>query len=144
MRLTRFIPLLFLFSCLDDPDCLPTNTNLVKIDFKNADGTARTLSVIRITASGLSSPLYSGENVSAVQLPLNPNSAETTFTVVEAASSKTISFRYAIVHRMVSEKCGAFAYYSDLEVTESDFTTTRVRNPFLLSNVSTANVEIFY
>ena len=144
VKFARFIPLLFLFSCLDDPDCLVTATNLVKIDFKNTDGTVRTITFSGITVSGLATPLYVNSAQSTVQLPLNPQSTETTFLFREASVVKRMVIRYAITHRAISEKCGAYAFYSNLEVIENDYTSARVRNPFLLTSNTAANVEVVY
>lgn len=143
MRFARFIPFLFLFSCLDGPDCLVTTTNLVKIDFKNVDGTAKTLALTNVTVSGTALTFYANQNVASVQLPVNPTATETTFTFVEGATSKSIKIGYAVTNRVISEKCGAFAYYTDLRILENEFTSARVRNFLLLTNV-TSNVEIFY
>ena len=144
VKFARFIPLLFLFSCLDDPDCLVTATNLVKIDFKNADGSARSITFSGITVSGLATPLFVNSAQSTVQLPLNPQATETTFSFREGTSTKNIVIRYAITHRAISEKCGAYAYYSNLEVIENSFTSYKVKNPSLFTSNTAANVEVVY
>ena len=144
VKFARFIPLLFLFSCLEDPDCLVTATNLVKIDFKNTDGTVRTITFSGITVSGLATPIYVNSAQSTVQLPLNPQSTETTFLFREASVVKRMVIRYAITHRAISEKCGAYAFYSNLEIVESNYTSIKVKNPFLLTSNTSSNVEVVY
>jgi hypothetical protein len=144
VRYGLFFFLFLLFSaCLNEPDCLINTTNLVKIDFKNAAGAEQTVTVSKITVSGLTENLYINQTVKAVQLPLNPQDTETTFTFQIGTTTSTLTVTYAKTTRIVSTACGAYVYYSDLAVADHNFTTVKVKNKLLYTNI-TSNVEISF
>lgn len=132
-----------LAGCLDGPDCVVTASNLVKIDFKNANGTARSVRFTRVSISGTTASFFVNSDVASVALPLDPTKTEATITFLEGTIAKRVTLTYAVVPRIISEKCGAFSYYTILTVKENAYTSARIRNANLLTAIST-NVEIFY
>jgi hypothetical protein len=131
-----------LSACLEDPDCIITSSNLVKIDFKEDAETSKSIEVTKITVSGSDTEFYKGKTVSSVQLPLNPAMEETVFTFeIKGATSKTINLTYARTTTLISPTCGVFIEYKDL-LADTTFDSLTVINNRLSTNVST-NIEVF-
>jgi Family of unknown function (DUF6452) len=143
VRIVQIISLIFLFSgCLNEPDCIITSTNLVKINFKKDSKTQRQILFTKINVSGLSKDFYAGENVSYVELPVNPDDTEATFTFYFEGRTETIQLTYTRQSEVISSSCGAFTNYSDLSVPESSFELFNITNKQLLIN-ATSNLEVF-
>ncbi len=144
MRYGLFFFLLILFSaCLDEPDCLVNATNIVKINFKAADGTDKSVALTSISVSGLTTKFYSGSNVKLVTLPLDPNTSETTITFQYGTTTSVLKLTYEKTNRIISTKCGAYVYYSGLTVTDHTFSSVKVKNTLLYTTIA-SNVEIYF
>ncbi|MEY4929966.1 MAG: hypothetical protein RI909_690, partial [Bacteroidota bacterium] len=121
-----------LTGCLNEPDCIITSTNLVKINFKKDSKTTRPIAVTKINVSGLAKDFYAGETVSSVQLPVNPDDVESTFTFIFEGRTETIHLTYSKTPKVISLDCGAFTNYADLTVSESTFELYKITNNQLL------------
>lgn len=142
----RFLPLGFLailFSaCLDEPDCIVTASNEVKISFeKITSDSARAVEFNSILVSGTDSVFYEADSVTSVIIPVNPIAFETTFRFFYESAIDTLVVSYTRQTRVISPDCGAFNYFQDLEVVFSSFPEAKVINP-QLSNSSAINVTI--
>lgn len=145
MRIVQVLLLIFLFAgCLNEPDCLITSTNLVKINFKRDAKTAREITFTKINVTGLTKNFYAGQKVTSVQLPVDPNADESVFEFYFEGRKDTILFSYKKRTEVISVACGAFTNYSDLSVSESTFElfNITITNNQLLIN-ATSNVEVF-
>lgn len=143
MRIVQFISLIFLFSgCLNEPDCIITSTNLVKINFKKDSKTAREITFTQINVSGLTKNFYAGQKVSHVDLPVNPDDIKSTFTFIFEGRTETIQLTYSKQSEVISKSCGAFTNYSDLLVSENSFDSLKITNKQLLIN-ATSNLEVY-
>jgi len=135
--------LIFLLTgCLNEPDCVITSTNLVKINFKKDSKTSREITFTRINVSGLTKDFYAQEKVTSVQLPVNPDETEATFTFYFEDRTETIQLTYTRKSEVISVTCGAYTNYAGLTVTESSFELFNVTNTQLLIN-ATSNIEVF-
>ena len=148
MRLLFIGLLVLLFSaCLDDPDCVVTSTNFVRITMKtmSSDSTKAdsTIAVAfwGITASGTDSVFHKSDTVSMVSLPVNPGSMETKFKFFYGANSDSLTLGYTKKTEIISPQCGAFLYYQNLRVISTSFKTVKVINTQLATSV-TSNIEI--
>lgn len=148
MRLLFIGLLVLLFSaCLDDPDCVVTSTNYVRITMKtmNKDTTKAdsTIAVAfwGITASGTDSVFHKSDTVSTVSLPVNPGSMETKFRFSYGAKTDSLILGYTKKTEIISPQCGAFLYYQNLRVISTSFEKVTVINPQLATSV-TSNIEI--
>jgi len=136
------LPFIFLLTgCLNEPDCLITGTNLVTIAFKNASNAARLITFNSITVSGLNTPIIPNGPVSSVQLSVNPELAEVTFTFTFENRVETMSLTYIARAEVISPDCGVLLNYGDLEVAETSFEFYNVVNNQLLLNAP-VNVEV--
>jgi hypothetical protein len=131
-----------LTGCLNEPDCIITSTNLVKINFKKDSKTTRPIVVTKINVSGVTKDFYTGETVSSVQLPVNPDADESTFTFVFEGRTETLQLSYTKTTKVISLDCGAFTNYGDLAISESTFELYKITNNQLLINATT-NLDIF-
>jgi len=135
--------LIFLLTgCLNEPDCVLTSTNLVKINFKKDSKTSREITFTRINVSGLTKDFYAQEKVTSVQLPVNPDETEATFTFYFEDRTETMQLTYTRKSEVISVTCGAYTNYAGLTVTESSFELFNVTNTQLLIN-ATSNIEVF-
>lgn len=147
MRIVQFIALIFVFSgCLNEPDCIITSTNLVKIYFKKDSKTPWEITFSKINVSGLTKDFYAGQKVSFVELPVNPGDVESTFTFYFEKRVETIHLTYTKQTQVISASCGAFTNYSNLEVTDP-YTTFELNNIKIINNQlllnATSNLEIY-
>jgi hypothetical protein len=143
VRIVQIISLIFLFSgCLNEPDCIISSTNLVKINFKKDSKTAREIAFIKINVSGLTKDFYAGQQVSYVELPVSPDVNEATFTFYFEGRTETMHLTYSRQSEVISASCGAFTNYADLTVPESSFELFNITNNQLLIN-ATSNLEVF-
>jgi len=141
LKFVRFVSLfLITVGCLNEPDCLITSTNLTKISFVNGKN-VREIKFDEIRVSGLDKIYYEDAKVSSVQLPLNPEMTEITFTFTFEGRVETLHLRYNTTVQIISDKCGAFTNYVDLEIIESSFTDTQVVANQLSTN-ATVNIQI--
>ena len=141
LKFVRFLSLLLItVGCLNEPDCLITSTNLTKISFVNGKN-VREIKFDEIRVSGLDKIYYEDAKVSSVQLPLNPEMTEITFTFTFEGRVETLHLRYTTTVQIISDKCGAFTNYSDLEIIESSFTDTQVVANQLSTN-ATVNIQL--
>lgn len=143
MRIVQILSLIFLLTgCLNEPDCVITSTNLVKINFKKDSKTSREITFTRINVSGLTKDFYAQEKVTSVQLPVNPDETEATFTFYFEDRTETMQLTYTRKSEVISVTCGAYTNYAGLTVTESSFELFNVTNTQLLIN-ATSNIEVF-
>lgn len=146
MRIVQFIALIFVFSgCLNEPDCIITSTNLVKIYFKKDSKTPWEITFTKINVSGLTKDFYAGQKVSYVELPVNPEDIESSFRFNFEGRVETVHLTYTKQSQVLSASCGAFTNYSNLSVseTETSFKLFKITNNLLLLN-ATSNLEIYF
>jgi hypothetical protein len=143
VRIVLIASLIFLLTgCLNEPDCIITSTNLVKINFKIDSKTARLIDFTKINVSGLQKDFYTGAPVSSVQLPVSPDDNEATFTFEFEGRIETMHLTYTRHSGVISPSCGAFTNYSDLSVSESSFELFTITNKQLLINAA-SNLDVF-
>ncbi len=143
MRNVHFILLIYLLAgCLNEPDCIVTGNNLVKIRFKSDSKTLRETTFTKITVSGVAKDFYAATKTSSVQLPVAPDKQDAIFTFVFEGRTETIQLAYTATPQVISPSCGAITNYSDLIVTESSFDSLNVTFNRLIIN-ATNNIEIF-
>lgn len=141
LKFVRFVSLFFItVGCLNEPDCIITSTNLAKIAFVNGKN-IREITFDEIRVSGLDKIYYENAKVSSVQLPVNPETTEITFTFAFEGRVETIHLRYKTSVQIISDKCGAFTNYGDLEIIDTTFTETEIVANQLSTN-ATVNIQI--
>jgi len=134
--------MLLLASCLNEPDCIITSTNLVKVNFKDLGNKARTIALDSIIVAGLPAPYYKQKSVTNVQLPVSPDKDEATFTFVYGGVRQTLSLSYIRGIEVISPNCGAYPNFSELGVMATSFDSLNLVNDRLLIN-ATVNLEIY-
>ncbi len=129
-------------SCLDAPDCIATSTNLVKITFKNAEGVNQAIAIDSILVSGIDFPLYAGDSLASIQLPVQPDQNQAVFEVYFNERTEFILLLYARNVQVISPDCGAFVNYTDLTVPDFSFEQIDIITDRLLTN-ATVNLEVY-
>lgn len=143
MRFVQVIAFfLLLAGCLNEPDCIITSTNLVKINFKKDSKTPREITFTKINVSGLEKDFYVEQKATAVQLPVDPESIESTFTFYFEGRTETMHLTYVKESEVISVNCGAYTNYSGLAIPETTFELFNITNRKLLLN-ATSNIEVF-
>lgn len=142
----RYIPigsLILLFSsCLNEPDCVITSSNEVKISFeKLTSDSARIIVLDSILVSGTDTVFYVRDTVSSVILPVNPGVSTTVYKFYYDSSLNTLILTYTRQTRVISPACGAFIHFFNLGIRASTFPDAEVINPEL-STSSATNVTI--
>lgn len=141
LKFVRFISLFFItVGCLNEPDCIITSTNLAKIAFVNGKN-IREITFDEIQVSGLDKIYYENAKVSSVQLPVNPETTEITFTFAFEGRVETLHLRYKTSVQIISDSCGAFTNYGDLEIIDTTFTEIEIVANQLSTN-ATVNIQI--
>jgi hypothetical protein len=137
--------LLLLGSCFNEGDCLITSTNLVKIDLlSKVDGSSRLTTFLQVRTDSLEFVAHGDTTVVSLQLPLNPDKLEESFTFLTSDSlTFHLDLKYNTFTRIISSDCGAFLYYDGLSIKETDFNNTKVITTQLLTSVGT-NLEVYF
>ena len=135
--------ILFLLSaCLDEPDCITTATNIVKISLKETDvDSAASVLFLKISISGTDTLLYVGQQAPFLNLPLNPAADETTFRFYYGTSIDSLTLVYSRRTSLVSPDCGAFVYFEKVAAKSYSFSDVEIINP-QLSTSATNNINI--
>jgi hypothetical protein len=152
--------LLFGVSCFNEPDCIVTATTSIKIDFKQTkiDGTTLLRSVVdsevifsSVYVAGIDTGAFiQNKRLSSLTLPINPQtkSIKYVFNIKSDNSAITrkdsLEFSFDSESRIISQKCGAFTYFLNLKIeqTNLDSTQYKLTNNRLLKN--TTNVQVFF
>jgi hypothetical protein len=143
VKIFRFVFVVFVFSaCLNQPDCVNNSTNVVKIAFKTETSAAREITFTAITVSGLNKKFYTGTKASAIDLPVDPDQSQTTYTFTFEDRTEVIVLNYKRTAQLISAACGAFLNFSQLQVEDTTFENYRIVNNQLVKN-ATVNLEIF-
>jgi len=129
-------------SCLNEPDCIITASNEVKIYFEEIDSdTARFIKFDRIEVSGTDSVFHVGDSVSMVTLPVNPGAYKTTFRFFYETEVDSLLVSYTRSTRVISPSCGAFNYFQDLDTGVCTFPLLIIENR-QLSTSGAANLTV--
>lgn len=129
-------------SCLHEPDCISTATNLMRISLRMADvDSARTILFSSVTASGTDTVFYENDSISSLSLPVNPGTAQTIFKFYYDLEVDSMVVAYTRKTVVISPGCGAFNYFQELSIISTSFPTVTVLNP-QLSTSGSANIEI--
>ncbi len=123
--------ILLLSACLSEPNCTPTATNNVKISLKKLlNDSSNLVTFVSITISGADSVIQNlSTPVSSLNLPVNPESSETTFkfqykkkvNAVTVILTDSVTLSYAKQNIIISPACGSFVYYTNLAVLSTSF-----------------------
>lgn len=133
-----FIGLLFWQAC-EEPDCEFVFTSTVNLTFYTlSENEPDEVFVRKISAVGVTDTLIleNAADVSAVALPVNPDSSVVTFVfdiVGYGVDTLTLSYQNGV--RLISEECGFEQIYSDLEYVRSDFDSISIRNRILAEQI---------
>lgn len=146
LRAFLFIVCLSLVSCFDTGDCLYTNTDLIKVSFKDINATAnvKDVKVAKVEVPGLVL-LYENTTLNTFQLLASPNHTALTYVFTyEDGTTDSLRLGYSFQTIVLSPDCGAFNYIGGLELHYSTFGEGNVviRNDRLLTSVP-LNIDIF-
>ncbi len=133
-----------LSACLSEPDCLVTASNEVKIVFKKAHKDSLKYVQFPIIESSGTDVIFVADSVSNITLYVDPRATQTTFKFQqETGKTDYVTLKYNIQNILISPACGAYRYYSGLQVVDYSFSdTVKVTNPTLSNNSTVQNVEI--
>jgi len=135
--------LLFIMSCLDDPDCFQLNENLIGISFRIIGSSkSDTLTFSGIMMNDTDSVFAQSKKVTGLALPLDyiKNHSELFFT--SNRGKDTLFLQYKVGAQFVSEDCGSRFILSDLEILKYSFDSIRIVND-APGRTAGGNIEIF-
>lgn len=154
--------ILFGVSCFNEPDCLINASTAIKIEFKQTKTNATTL-VRSVVDSALlfDSVLVSGidtayikykanQTFTSVTLPVDPRTKSIKYVFNIRSTSgiitrkDSIEFSYASESVVIAPRCGAYTYFLDLKIAQTNYDSTKYK---LVSNrllKGITNVQIFF
>lgn len=133
-------------SCLNEPDCYQLNNDTVVIYFKIIGGGNDAYQLTSIQSPDTDIIFYSDTTLSMIQLPLNPKTEETFYTLHGVEGDDTLNFGYKRQVQFVSEECGERYYFQNLDVLQHDFDSVRIVNAIPTPTplpTGAKNVEIY-
>ena len=155
-----FLFVFFGSACFNQPDCLITTTAAIKIDFKHnrIDVKTRLRTVVdtlvsfkSIQVSGIKGNLLKRDTAAvSFVLPIDPNITSVKYTFERKGKTgdptvmDSISFSYTAETKIIAANCGAFPYFLNLYVTQTNYETKNYKtiNTQLLKGAT--NVQIFF
>jgi tetrahydromethanopterin S-methyltransferase subunit F len=162
-RLLLFLlVLLFGVSCFNEPDCLITASSAIKIDFRQTKTNPTTLvrSVVdsalvfnSVFVSGIDTAYIkyrANQTFTSVTLPVDPRVKTIKYVFNIRSTSGVITrkdsleFSYASESIVIAPRCGAYTYFLDLKVTNTNYDSTRYRIVSSRLLKSTTNVQVFF
>lgn len=148
LRIVLIVLLALFFSgCFEQPDCLITNTNILKIAFKGKTlGKDTTFTFKSIRSLKSAEALYTNKSLPNAEVPLQGTDTVATiifdYDLKTKPVSDTLTITYRNEMRVISPDCGAYLYQKDVFIRKTNFEKVRVTTPVLLKAV-TKNLEIF-
>lgn len=149
MKRSRWNGLLIIFgllaatSCGDDPTCVDTATNLVKVNFVDSSGEAKDVFLTSLKAIGNEDgfPDIDNDTLSQISLSLNPGDNTTTFILEQSTGTDTLGLSYDVVVKLISPECGLDATFDKLDTTFTTYNTLQILNKSIHQDVL-VNIEI--
>jgi hypothetical protein len=149
-------------SCFNEPDCLINASTAIKIDFRQTktNPTTQVRTVVdsalvfnSVIVSGIDTAYIKyklGQTFSSVTLPVDPRvktmkyvfNIRSTSGVITRKDS--IEFSYASESVVIAPRCGAYTYFLDLKIRNTNYDSTKYK---LVSNrllKGTTNVQVFF
>jgi len=146
-KLSWFIFLtLFVFSCLDEPDCFQLNNDVIGISFRVLGSSkADTVRISALDVGAVSGGVYSD---TTYYLPIKLNYLATSMNLDftgPVIGTKTVHLDYRVQTQFVSEDCGSRFILSDLQApwNRSDFDSVRVVSSTPGNAAGGVNIEIY-
>ncbi len=136
---------IWLFACANDPDCsLEQPENLLKLVFYNEEGTDPVLvKYDLIQANASDSILYSrADTLSLFNMPINPSVDTLSYYFVTGVSIDSVTVRYQRKLDWLSESCGPYFNFSDLQIVTHTFDSISITDPLIDKSVN-ENIKIF-
>ena len=117
-------------SCTDDEVCEEVTANELRIGFYIEDQETETRAILdSLTVFALERPdslIYNRQNnVSVIELPLNPHSDHSTFVLDFNFITDTIRLSYTREEHFISVECGFTMFF---EINEVEYTTNLIRS----------------
>ncbi len=134
---------LIMAGCGDTPTCLDQESSLVKINFLDAAGKAKKITLVRVSAINNPDgfPEYADSTLSAMHLPLNPADTVSTFILEQAGRTDTLGLSYTVTARLISPECGLDAAFDNLDTTHTTFEQLNIIQRTIHKDVE-VNLEI--
>ncbi|UII21940.1 DUF6452 family protein [Fulvivirga ligni] len=131
-------------ACLDDADCNSEASTNVTIGFFNSENASDTIRVSSLRALGIEDTVfYAPDLYSSLTIPLRTDRDSSVFSFITTYGPSTLTFKYHVGTRLVSEDCGLETVISNLSVKSTGVDSVKVINN-ILSNASTGNdVKVF-
>jgi hypothetical protein len=149
-------------SCFNEPDCLINASTAIKIDFRQTktNPTTQVRTVVdsalvfdSVIVSGIDTAYIKyklGQTFSSVTLPVDPRvkTMKYVFNIRSTSGAITrkdsIEFSYASESVVIAPRCGAYTYFLDLKILNTNYDSTKYK---LVSNrllKGTPNVQVFF
>ncbi len=129
--------------CGDIPTCLDQESSLVKINFLDAAGKAKKITLVRLSAINNPDgfPEYADSTLNAMHLPLNPADKVSTFILEQSGRTDTLGLSYSVTAKLISPECGLDAAFDNLDTTHTTFEQLNIIQRTIHKDVE-VNLEI--
>ncbi len=137
------IVVLLMTACTDDEVCEEATANDLRIGFYIAGQDAETRAVFdSLTIFALEKPdslIYNKKNnVSVIELPLNPHNNQCIFVLDFYFNSDTIFITYTRIEQLISVECGFTMFFN---IKEVEYTTNLIESLNLSNNYVTNSFD---
>lgn len=133
-------------SCFEQGDCLVTNENLLKVNFRlySDKKTLAPTSIESLTIPGIAI-LYGDTLFNTFPIPVVPGQPQTEYVFDFGDRTDTLVLEYKNEIRVLNPSCGAFEYQVDLSLGKNTFGEDRVKltGTQLLKNAS-VSIDIYF
>ncbi len=143
--------LFLLFSgCTDDLPCEEATANRLRMGFYIAGQETETIALVRsFSAHALENPdslIYENQNnVSVIELPLNPLADHCAFVLSFRESRDTIWFSYTREEHLISIECGFTLFFNILDVEyTTHFLEALVINNSYVTNSFDEHIKVYF
>jgi hypothetical protein len=136
------ITALLLCQACDDPDCIKTARDSIKIGFYNRiDGNSLKIRINKLQIIGSDSILFTNaSDIISILIPINPTQDSIAAVFDTEFGVDTLILKYTSVTKLIALDCGTETLYNGLNVKRSDFDSIRVSNPNLQLNIKEPTV----
>lgn len=146
-----FAVFLLFSSCTDDQPCEEATANRLRMGFYIAGQETETIALVNsFSAYALDETtrylIYDNQNnVSVIELPLNPFADHSAFVLSFGESRDTIWFSYTREEHLISIECGFTLFF---EISEVEYTThfleTLVKNNSYVTNSFDEHIKVYF
>jgi hypothetical protein len=136
--------LLTLIACFEQGDCSDFSSNVMQVGFyANTDKKVKAILIDSVKMDGWDTVMYKNQNLSAVQLPINPAADSMTYNFYYQSTVATMKINYFIRTYALAPECKAIDIFTIKDVSVAEIQDFKISLPNLSSDV-TENIKLYF